>query len=120
MVAGQNTLLTLKKKPVYSKINSIGKKMKKELSKVFDNKVIVTGRDSLFMTHFVKDGINEIKNSADAANCDTKLLHKYHFEMIANDGIFFLPGKLGAISNAHSDSDVKKMIEASNRFSANL
>ncbi len=120
MVAGQNTLLTLKKKPVYSKINSIGKKMKKELSKVFDNKVIVTGRDSLFMTHFVKDGINEIKNSADAANCDTKLLHKYHFEMIAKDGIFFLPGKLGAISNAHSDSDVKKMIEASNRFSANL
>jgi glutamate-1-semialdehyde 2,1-aminomutase len=120
MVAGQNTLLTLKKNPVYSKINDLGEKAKKQLSKVFDDKVIVTGKGSLFMTHFVKNGINEIRNSSDAAKCDAKLLHKYHFEMIVKDGIFFLPGKLGAISNAHSDSDIKKMIDASNRFSSNL
>ena len=62
----------------------------------------------------------EIRNSSDAAKCDAKLLHKYHFEMIVKDGIFFLPGKLGAISNAHSDSDIKKMIDASNRFSSKL
>jgi glutamate-1-semialdehyde 2,1-aminomutase len=40
--------------------------------------------------------------------------------MIARDGIFFLPGKLGAISNAHSDTDIKKMISASSRFCATL
>ncbi len=120
MIAGQNTLLTLKKNPIYSKINNLGKKARKQLSKVFDDKVIVTGKGSLFMTHFRSNGINEIRNSSDAAKCDAKLLHRYHFEMIAKDGIFFLPGKLGAISNAHSDSDIKKMIDASNKFSSKL
>ena len=120
MIAGKNTLLALKKNPVYSKINNLGKKVKKQLSKVFDDKVIVTGKGSLFMTHFVSNGINEIRNSSDVAKCDMKLLHRYHFEMIARDGIFFLPGKLGAISYAHSDSDIKKMIDASARFSAKL
>jgi glutamate-1-semialdehyde 2,1-aminomutase len=75
---------------------------------------------SLFMTHFVKKGISEITNSAQAAKCDSKLLHKYHFEMIANDGIFFLPGKLGAISSAHSGSDIKHMIQSSARFSEKI
>jgi glutamate-1-semialdehyde 2,1-aminomutase len=90
------------------------------LVKVFDGKVITTGKGSLFMTHFVKDGITKIENASDAANCDVKLLQRYHFEMIARDGIFFLPGKLGAISNAHADSDIKKMIDASSRFCATL
>ncbi|GFN40068.1 MAG: hypothetical protein YK1309IOTA_1150007 [Marine Group I thaumarchaeote] len=40
--------------------------------------------------------------------------------MIARDGIFFLPGKLGAFSFAHSQSDVKNLLKASNRFVANL
>ena len=65
------------------------------------------------MTHFVKDGITQIKNAADAAKCDTAALHRYHFKMIASDGIFFLPGKLGAISAAHSKSDIKKIVTAS-------
>ena len=68
------------------------------------------------MTHFLKDGITEIKNSTDAAKCDTKMLARYHFKMIAEDGIFFLPGKLGAISNAHSKEEIKKMISASENF----
>jgi glutamate-1-semialdehyde 2,1-aminomutase len=67
------------------------------------------------MTHFVKDEIHEISNAEDAARCDSELLHRYHFEMMSKDGIFFLPGKLGAISNSHSQSDVKSMIDASNR-----
>jgi len=39
---------------------------------------------------------------------------------MSKDGIFFLPGKLGAISNSHSQSDVKSMIDASNRFVSSL
>ena len=56
-----------------------------------------------------------MSNSADAAQCDTKKLQKYHFQMISKDKIFFLPGKLGAISNAHSKEDIKKMILASEK-----
>ncbi len=44
------------------------------------------------------------------------MLQRYHFKMISHDGIFFLPGKLGAISNAHSKDDIKKMILASENF----
>jgi glutamate-1-semialdehyde 2,1-aminomutase len=121
MVSGYSTLYTIKKigPSLYSKIGRFGQETRERLEKVFDGKVITTGKGSLFMTHFVKDGISQIKNATDAARCDTEMLHKYHFELIARDGIFFLPGKLGAFSFAHSNSDVKKMVEASERFGSN-
>ncbi len=68
------------------------------------------------MTHFLKDGITEINNSSQAAKCDGVLLAKYHFKMIAHDGIFFLPGKLGAISDAHTKQDIKNIVKASEEF----
>ena len=108
--------LRQKKKSIYSKINLLGEFARKEMRKAFDGKVIVTGKGSLFMTHFLKGGITEITNSAQAAKCDSVMLAKYHFKMIAHDGIFFLPGKLGAISDAHTKDDVKKMIKASENF----
>lgn len=122
MIAGSATLDVIKKKKnsLYQKINDFGKKTRKETDKVFDGKTITTGVGSLFLTHFVKDGISRIQNASDAARCDVNLLNKYHFEMIANDGIFFLPGKLGAFSDSHSQSDVKSLITASERFSLNM
>ena len=117
MTAGYATLSRLKsKKSVYSKINSLGEFTRKEMRKAFDGKVVVTGKGSLFMTHFLKGGLTEITNSAQAAKCDGVMLAKYHFKMIANNGIFFLPGKLGAISEAHSKEDIKKMVVASQNF----
>ncbi|WP_420545660.1 aspartate aminotransferase family protein [Nitrosopumilus sp.] len=117
MTAGFATLNYLKsKKSTYSKINSLGEFARKELTKIFDGKVTVTGRGSMFMTHFLKDGITEVKNASDAALCDSNMLQKYHFKLIAKDGIFFLPGKLGALSEAHKKEDIKKMISASENF----
>jgi glutamate-1-semialdehyde 2,1-aminomutase len=122
MIAGYTTLSTLKKKEgtTYSRIDNLGKIARQQLEKIFDGKVIVTGKGSLFMTHFLKDGVSKITNSSDVAKCDGKLLQRYHFDMISNEGIFFLPGKLGAISAAHSISDIKKMIKASSSFSSKL
>jgi glutamate-1-semialdehyde 2,1-aminomutase len=119
MTSGFATLSELKSQDIYSKINSLGKFARDELGKVFGDKVVITGKGSLFMTHFVKDEITEVVNSAQAAKCDSELLYKYHFKMIAQDGIFFLPGKLGAISNAHSKDDIKKMIIATEKFQQN-
>lgn len=117
MVAGYATLKELKNNSkIYPKINELGEMARKEIGKVFGDKVIVTGKGSLFMTHFTKNGISEITNSTDAARCDKSRLHEYHFKMIAQDGIFFLPGKLGAISFAHSKEDINKMIIASENF----
>jgi glutamate-1-semialdehyde 2,1-aminomutase len=112
MTSGYATLSVLKNNnSLYSKINNLGEYARNELTKFFDGKVIVTGKGSLFMTHFVKNGISEITNATQASMCDVKALHDYHFKMIAHDGIFFLPGKLGAISNAHTKEDIKKMIK---------
>ena len=114
MTAGFATLNELKtKKSVYTKINNLGEFTRKELVKSFDGKVAITGKGSLFMTHFLNNGITEIRNATDAAKCDNVQLTKYHFKMTAHDGIFFLPGKLGAISNMHTKADIKKMITAS-------
>ena len=88
----------------------MGDYARKGLAKSFDGKVVVTGKGSLFMTHFVKNGVTEVTNAAQASMCDGKALQDYHFKMIAQDGIFFLPGKLGAISSAHTKADIKKMI----------
>ena len=117
MTTGYATLSVLKNgKSIYSKINDLGEYTRKGLSKSFDGKVIVTGKGSLFMTHFVKGDITEVTNASQASMCDVKALHDYHFKMIAHDGIFFLPGKLGAVSNAHEKLDIKKMITASENF----
>jgi len=120
MVAGYSTLMELKNSQTYSKINELGNYARKELGKVFGNKVIITGKGSLFMTHFAKKGVTEITNSTDAARCDSEILKRYHFKMISQDGIFFLPGKLGAISNAHSKKDMKIMVNASENFLDNF
>ncbi|KAF6247330.1 aspartate aminotransferase family protein [Nitrosopumilus sp. b3] len=117
MASGFATLSVLKNnKSIHSTINELGDYVRKELTKVFDGKVIVSGKGSLFMTHFVKNGITEITNATQASKCDTRSLHAYHFKMLAHDGIFFLPGKLGAISYAHTKADIKKMIEATNDY----
>ena len=57
-----------------------------------------------------------IKNASDASKCSIKRLHDYHFHMIANDGIFFMPGKLGAFSDMHTKSDIINMAKSTDRF----
>jgi len=117
MTSGYSALNYLKsKKSIYSKINLLGEYARKEIEKTFDGRVAVTGKGSLFMTHFLKENITKITNSSDVAKCDLQMLQKYHFKMIVNDGIFFLPGKLGAISDSHTKEDIKKIVKASENF----
>ncbi|HXV38015.1 MAG TPA: aminotransferase class III-fold pyridoxal phosphate-dependent enzyme [Nitrosopumilaceae archaeon] len=122
MTAGSAMLNHLKKNSgsSYGKLNELGEKARKEITKVFDGKVITTGKGSLFMTHFLPSDISDVQSAQDASKCDTEMLERYHFDMIANDGIFFLPGKLGAISAVHSQSDVKDLVAASQRFAATI
>ena len=122
MKAGETTLKILndKKNTLYKKLDGLGNQTTKMLRKVFSDEVIVTGKGSLFMTHFPRNGMTEINNAADAAKCDSTKLFNYHFEMIAKSGIFFLPGKLGAFSDAHSISDVKEMKKATESYVSGL
>jgi glutamate-1-semialdehyde 2,1-aminomutase len=120
MIAGNSMLSTIKNKSnqLYRKLNSFGMETRKMLDKKFDGKVITTGMGSLFLTHFLNDSIYEINNATDVSKCNIKKLHDYHFHMIANDGIFFLPGKLGAFSDVHTKSDIKTMGSSTDEFLA--
>jgi len=118
MIAGNSTLCTIKKKgnKLYQKLNGFGSETRKMLDKKFAGSVITTGMGSLFLTHFLSTKVHEINNAADVAKCNIKKLHDYHFHMIANDGIFFLPGKLGAFSDAHTKSDIKIIAKSTDQF----
>ena len=64
----------------------------------------------------MQESIKIALDAADAAKCDIKKLHRYHFHMIANDGIFFLPGKLGAYSDTHTKSDINLIAKSTDQY----
>lgn len=113
MTAGLTTLNFLKKnKGVYTKIDRLGNMARKGLTKIFAEAEIpcqVTGTGSIFLTHFRKD---VVMNASDVATSDKALLAKYHFVLVADYGIFFLPTKMGALSYAHDEGDVKNLLAA--------
>ncbi|MBB46465.1 MAG: aspartate aminotransferase family protein [Thaumarchaeota archaeon] len=118
MMAGNSTLNMIKKKggKLYQKLNGLGRETRKIIDKKFDGSVITTGTGSLFLTHFLDNQIYEINNASDAAKCNIKKLHDYHFHMLANNGIFFLPGKLGAYSDEHTKYDMNQMLKATDQY----
>ncbi len=117
MTAGLTTLNFLRKnRTVYKKIGRLGAMARKGLSKIFSDSGIpcqVTGLESIFMTHFGKD---MVRDAADVAASDRALLAKYHLALMADHGIFFLPGKMGAFSYAHDERDVRRLLEATEKI----
>jgi glutamate-1-semialdehyde 2,1-aminomutase len=118
MTAGLETLNFLKKNKhqVYSKIDRLGGMARKGLDKIFAEagiKCDTTGAGSLFLTHF---GRTDVHNAIDVAISDRALLRKYHLALMANYGVFFLPTKMGALSYAHEEDDVRKLLDATEKI----
>lgn len=125
MAAGLATLVHLigKENTVYEKINRTGEYARNGIDKVMNEngvRVKTTGMGSLFLTHFLTDEIDDVKNATHAAKCDLNLQKAYHFALLAKYGIFFLPHKLGAISVEHSDEDIKQLISASEELAREI
>ncbi len=114
MVAGAATLSALNQ-DAYSRINRMGQNMRDALRKTLGDRVSVTGEGSLFMVHFLDKDISAVNNATDTAHCNHEMLQRYH-KYLMTQGIFFLPGKMGAISTAHSDSDIRHISETTERF----
>jgi glutamate-1-semialdehyde 2,1-aminomutase len=117
MTAGLKTLEFLQnnKNIVYSKINELGAYTRQELQRIFDENntdVKITGIGSLFNVHFLNKDVREINNATDVALADKEKLRKYHFALISNYKIFFLPFKMGAISYQHSKVDIDKLLNS--------
>lgn len=116
MKAGYNTLKILKKNPsIYTKINELGKITRNELTKVFEEckePAEVTGMGSLFMVHFLNDKVQSINSALDVSLSEKEKSFAYNFALMAKYNIFFLPGKMGAYSNANDKGDPKNLTEA--------
>ena len=109
MTAGLETLKMLEDGRILNELNKRGNKLRQQLSDIFERKNIhveVVGLTSLLNTHFTREKVKDI-------HCvfrgDRKKLLDYHMHLIAN-GVFFLPTKTGALSTAHTDDDMEKLL----------
>ena len=119
MTAGLSTLRVLKANPnIYASINQMGEDARSDTARILGDKVSVTGAGSMFMTHFLNDEVKSVTNAADAAQCDQNALRHYHMHLLGMSEIFFLPGKMGAISMAHTSKDIKDLASATEKFVA--
>lgn len=121
MTAGLMTLDFLKRnrQQGYRKIDRLGGMARKGLAKLFADSGIpceVTGAGSLFLTHF---STTAVLNASDVAKSNRELLRGYHLALMANFGIFFLPTKMAALSFAHEESDIEKLLDATEKIITN-
>lgn len=109
MTAGLATLKTLEDGTIISQLNKRGDKLRQELVDIFERKrlgVQVVGVGSLFHTHFTDE---EIKDVHAVFRASREKLTQFHMHLIAN-GVFFLTAKMGALSAAHTKTDVENFL----------
>ncbi|NIV43553.1 aminotransferase class III-fold pyridoxal phosphate-dependent enzyme, partial [Candidatus Bathyarchaeota archaeon] len=107
--AGLAMLKTLEDGEIIDDLNKRGDSLRQELSDIFERGFVdvqVVGVSSLFHTHFTNEEVNDV-HAVSRANRDK--LEQYHMHLIAN-GVFFLPTKTGALSAAHTKTDVEKFL----------
>ena len=107
------------KKEIYSRLGKLGDKLRKSVDKAFaasGYRTCTTGAGSLFATHFLDEGQKSISSPEDVNSSDRATEKKYYFTLIAEHGIYFLPGHIGAVSTVHSSADIDKFVSASISF----
>jgi len=115
MTAGLATLKELEGGRLQNQLNKIGNKIRRQLTEVFERKNVdaqVTGISSLFDTHFTHEKVKDVEG---VFRADRKKLEDYHLYLITK-GVFFLPTKLGALSRAHSEEDLEKLITETENY----
>lgn len=113
--AGLEMLKTLEDDRIINRLNSEGEKVQKRLEEIFERENVdakVNRAGSLFRVHFTKE---EVKNAKVAYRANRKKLVEYHMALM-NNGVFFLPGRNGGISNAHSREDLEKLLVETERY----
>jgi len=115
MTAGLATLKLLEDGHLINRMNEVGEKIMEQIKEIFKAKgvdVQVTGAGSLFTAHFTGE---EVKDTHAVFRADRKKLAEYHLNLIAN-GVFFLPTHMGALSTAHTEADIQKLLSETERF----
>jgi glutamate-1-semialdehyde 2,1-aminomutase len=102
---------------IYPLLEARGKRVREGVQKMFDREginAVITGIGSLFQTHFLRDGKKGVSlDSPQAINQFTdvdKREVEYRIRMLTK-GVHVIHGG-GALSVAHSDEDIDRIIEA--------
>ena len=115
MSAGLKMLKTLEDGSIINHLNKKGYSVRNELECLFDRYRIeakVTSAGSLFQVHFTKE---EVENAETAFKADKVKLADFHKFLIRN-GVFFLPTRNGAISQAHSEEDLQRFLDETGSY----
>jgi len=111
--------LSRNRKTIYRNLSKLGEDLRKAVDKTFAKQGIrtsSTGAGSLFTTHFLGEDQSGVASPSDVSASNKEAQHRYYFSLIAWDGIYFIPGHLGAVSTAHSRADIDAYIAATERY----
>ncbi len=116
MAAGLATTRYLRKNAskVYPNLDRIGRKLRSEVDKAFEEEGVethTTGLGSLFLTHFG----SAPRSAEDAAGEAKKASVEYALHLMSR-GIFLLPGHPGGVSTCHTPKDIAEIAERSRSF----
>jgi glutamate-1-semialdehyde 2,1-aminomutase len=117
--AGLTMLKQLEDGSVIRHLNKRCTKLKQQLKEIFDDRRIraqITGEGSLFQAHFTDEKIRDVRI---ASREDKRRRDDYYMNLMAN-GVFFLPGKLGALSKAHTDADLDNLLTRTEAYASTL
>lgn len=117
--AGLTMLKLLQDGTIINKLNKRCTKLRQQLKQIFENHHIdvqVMGEGSLFQTHFSNEKIKDVHA---VSRADVQRLDDYHMHLMTK-GVFFLPGKLGALSKAHTEADLEKLLAKTEDYSKAL
>lgn len=109
MTAGLATLKVLEDGELQNQLNKRGDNVRRQLTEVFERENVdaqVTGISSLFQVHFTGERIKDVEG---VFRADRKKLEDYYMYLITK-GAFFLPTHIGALSRAHSEKDLEKLL----------
>ncbi|UCH31376.1 MAG: glutamate-1-semialdehyde 2,1-aminomutase [Candidatus Bathyarchaeota archaeon] len=113
--AGLEMLKTLEDGNIINDLNNRGDKIHQRLADIFERhnvEAIINQAGSLFNMHFTRE---KVWNPHLAYEADKEKLLNYHMRLI-NEGIFFLPGKCGALSTAHTSEDLDKLVTKTEKY----
>jgi glutamate-1-semialdehyde 2,1-aminomutase len=119
MTAGLETLKSLENGQVLSALSKRGDKLRQQLLEIFERNKIdvqIAGATSLLNTHFTSEKVKDVRG---VFRADRKRLEDYHMHLIA-EGVFFLPTKTGALSAAHTDDDLEKLLAEAEDYAKSM
>ena len=125
MEVGKSVVSYLKKneKDIYPELADKGEKMRKGIKQAFDDAnvdAIVTGFASLFQTHFPLKKDDRPRNPHEILLKTDINKREVEFKIrMLNHGVNLMHGG-GAISTAHTDKDIEKVIEAAREVAVEM